>query len=183
MWGGVVGCGGGGNMEDESPGCGGLGWVGLGGVKEGKEGRVLGFPGVVAVTLVGIVSRLRNPAPSDSPSHPPSPAHARSYSHTHMFAPARADTRTQDLRVSITGGVHFDLVKRVMRDISRSGQGPEEIVQQVRGGRQGLERRGWRGGVGRGLRAASDYEGVTRRRSSGTRCPSCSGTHPTACPV
>ncbi|PNW74224.1 hypothetical protein CHLRE_13g590300v5 [Chlamydomonas reinhardtii] len=36
-----------------------------------------------------------------------------------------------DLRVSITGGVHFDLVKRVMRDISRSGQGPEEIVQQI----------------------------------------------------
>ncbi|MEW5317477.1 MAG: hypothetical protein WDW38_008769 [Sanguina aurantia] len=36
------------------------------------------------------------------------------------------------LRVSITGGVHFDLVKRVMRDISRSGQGPEEILQQVR---------------------------------------------------
>ncbi len=38
-----------------------------------------------------------------------------------------------DLRVSITGGVHFDLVKRVMRDIQRSGQGPEEIIQQVRG--------------------------------------------------
>jgi len=27
-----------------------------------------------------------------------------------------------DLRVSITGGVHFDLVKRVLRDINRSGQ-------------------------------------------------------------
>jgi hypothetical protein len=37
-----------------------------------------------------------------------------------------------DLRVSITGGVHFDLVKRVLRDINRSGQGPEEIIQQVR---------------------------------------------------
>lgn len=36
-----------------------------------------------------------------------------------------------DLRVSITGGVHFDLVKRVLRDISRSGQGPEEIIQQI----------------------------------------------------
>ncbi len=36
-----------------------------------------------------------------------------------------------DLRVSITGGVHFDLVKRVLRDISRSGQAPEEIIQQV----------------------------------------------------
>lgn len=29
------------------------------------------------------------------------------------------------------GGVHFDLVKRVLRDINRSGQGPEEIIQQV----------------------------------------------------
>ncbi len=37
-----------------------------------------------------------------------------------------------DLRVSVTGGVHFDLVKRVLRDISRSGQAPEEIIQQVR---------------------------------------------------
>mmetsp|Transcript_31945 Transcript_31945/g.71006 ORF Transcript_31945/g.71006 Transcript_31945/m.71006 type:complete len:691 (-) Transcript_31945:161-2233(-) len=36
-----------------------------------------------------------------------------------------------DLRVSITGGVHFDLVKRVMRDINRSGQGPEDIIQQI----------------------------------------------------
>lgn len=32
----------------------------------------------------------------------------------------------------LPGGVHFDLVKRVLRDISRSGQGPEEIIQQVR---------------------------------------------------
>jgi uridine kinase len=39
-----------------------------------------------------------------------------------------------DLRVSVTGGVHFDLIKRVLRDISRSGQGPDEIIQQVRGG-------------------------------------------------
>ena len=38
-----------------------------------------------------------------------------------------------DLRVSITGGVHFDLVKRVLRDINRSGQAPEEIIQQVGG--------------------------------------------------
>eukprot|EP00884_Botryococcus_braunii_P008179 jgi/Botrbrau1/17362/Bobra.0015s0103.1 len=36
-----------------------------------------------------------------------------------------------DLRVSITGGVHFDLVKRVLRDIDRSGQAPEEIIQQI----------------------------------------------------
>ena len=33
--------------------------------------------------------------------------------------------------MSITGGVHFDLVKRVLRDINRSGQAPEEIIQQV----------------------------------------------------
>lgn len=37
----------------------------------------------------------------------------------------------EDLRVSITGGVHFDLVKRVLRDINRSGQAPEEIIQQA----------------------------------------------------
>ncbi|XAR51260.1 Uridine kinase [Bertholletia excelsa] len=36
-----------------------------------------------------------------------------------------------DLRVSITGGVHFDLVKRVLRDIQRAGQEPEEIIQQI----------------------------------------------------
>jgi len=36
-----------------------------------------------------------------------------------------------DLRVSVTGGVHFDLVKRVLRDITRSGQHPEEIIQQI----------------------------------------------------
>lgn len=36
-----------------------------------------------------------------------------------------------DLRVSITGGVHFDLVKRVLRDVNRSGQGPDEIIQQI----------------------------------------------------
>lgn len=36
-----------------------------------------------------------------------------------------------DLRVSITGGVHFDLVKRVLRDIQRAGQEPEEIIHQV----------------------------------------------------
>lgn len=33
--------------------------------------------------------------------------------------------------MSVTGGVHFDLVKRVLRDIKRSGQAPEEIIQQV----------------------------------------------------
>lgn len=36
-----------------------------------------------------------------------------------------------DLRVSVTGGVHFDLVKRVFRDIQRVGQDPEEIIHQI----------------------------------------------------
>ncbi|ESR54098.1 Inorganic pyrophosphatase TTM1 [Citrus sinensis] len=36
-----------------------------------------------------------------------------------------------DLRVSVTGGVHFDLVKRVFRDIQRVGQEPEEIIHQI----------------------------------------------------
>ncbi|XP_060204876.1 inorganic pyrophosphatase TTM1 isoform X1 [Lycium barbarum] len=36
-----------------------------------------------------------------------------------------------DLRVCVTGGVHFDLVKRVLRDIQRAGQEPEEIIQQI----------------------------------------------------
>ncbi|CAN6447915.1 unnamed protein product [Victoria cruziana] len=36
-----------------------------------------------------------------------------------------------DLRVSITGGVHFDLVKRVLRDIQRASQEPEEIIHQI----------------------------------------------------
>ncbi len=33
--------------------------------------------------------------------------------------------------MSVRGGVHFDLVKRVLRDINRSGQEPEEIIQQI----------------------------------------------------
>lgn len=36
-----------------------------------------------------------------------------------------------DLRVSVTGGVHFDLVKKVLRDIQRAGQEPEEIIHQI----------------------------------------------------
>ncbi|XP_051148762.1 inorganic pyrophosphatase TTM2-like [Andrographis paniculata] len=36
-----------------------------------------------------------------------------------------------DLRVSVTGGVHFDLVKRVLRDIQRAGQEPQEIIHQI----------------------------------------------------
>jgi uridine kinase len=36
-----------------------------------------------------------------------------------------------DLRVSIRGGVHLDLVKRVLRDVQRSGQEPEAIINQI----------------------------------------------------
>ncbi|XP_054808274.1 inorganic pyrophosphatase TTM2-like [Prosopis cineraria] len=36
-----------------------------------------------------------------------------------------------DLRISVTGGVHFDLVKRVIRDIQRAGQQPGEIIHQI----------------------------------------------------
>ncbi|KAI4357922.1 hypothetical protein L6164_001838 [Bauhinia variegata] len=36
-----------------------------------------------------------------------------------------------DLRVSVRGGVHLDLVKRVIRDIQRAGQEPEEIISQI----------------------------------------------------
>mmetsp|Transcript_11150 Transcript_11150/g.33431 ORF Transcript_11150/g.33431 Transcript_11150/m.33431 type:complete len:669 (+) Transcript_11150:244-2250(+) len=36
-----------------------------------------------------------------------------------------------DLRVSIQGGVHFDLVKRVLRDVNRSAQQPDEIIDQI----------------------------------------------------
>ncbi|KAL9680858.1 hypothetical protein QQ045_012638 [Rhodiola kirilowii] len=36
-----------------------------------------------------------------------------------------------DLRISVTGGVHFDLVKRVLRDIQRASQQPEEIIHQI----------------------------------------------------
>ena len=60
-------------------------------------------------------------------------------------APPLVPAPQLDLRVSITGGVHFDLVKRVLRDINRSGQAPEEIIQQVGGGRVR-----WGGGAGRG---------------------------------
>ncbi|XP_051146145.1 inorganic pyrophosphatase TTM2-like [Andrographis paniculata] len=36
-----------------------------------------------------------------------------------------------DLRVSVTGGIHFDLIKRVLRDVNRAGQQPEEIIHQI----------------------------------------------------
>ena len=36
-----------------------------------------------------------------------------------------------DLRVAIKGGVHLDLLKRVLRDVTRSGQAPEDIIQQI----------------------------------------------------
>ncbi|MCO5593328.1 hypothetical protein L7F22_047338 [Adiantum nelumboides] len=36
-----------------------------------------------------------------------------------------------DLRVAVRGGVHFDLLKRVLRDVNRAGQDPEEIIHQI----------------------------------------------------
>lgn len=36
-----------------------------------------------------------------------------------------------DLRISVTGGIHFDLVKRVIRDVQRAGQQPAEIIHQI----------------------------------------------------
>jgi len=36
-----------------------------------------------------------------------------------------------DLRIAITGGVHKDLVKRVLRDVTRTKQSPREIIQQI----------------------------------------------------
>ncbi|CAN1297731.1 Inorganic pyrophosphatase TTM2 [Linum perenne] len=36
-----------------------------------------------------------------------------------------------DLGISVRGGIHFDLVKRVLRDIQRAGQEPEEIIHQI----------------------------------------------------
>jgi uridine kinase len=35
------------------------------------------------------------------------------------------------LTVSVSGGVHYDLVKRVMRDVKRTGQEPKDIMDQV----------------------------------------------------
>lgn len=34
-------------------------------------------------------------------------------------------------QISVSGGVHFDLVKRIMRDIQRTGQEPQEALQQI----------------------------------------------------
>ncbi|EGG18413.1 adenylate cyclase domain-containing protein [Cavenderia fasciculata] len=36
-----------------------------------------------------------------------------------------------DLRISISGGVHFDLIKRIFRDVHRTGQQPHESLQQI----------------------------------------------------
>jgi len=36
-----------------------------------------------------------------------------------------------DFKISISGGVHFDLVKRILRDIQRTGQKPQEVMQQI----------------------------------------------------
>ncbi len=34
-------------------------------------------------------------------------------------------------QISVSGGVHFDLVKRILRDIQRTGQQPQEVMQQI----------------------------------------------------
>ncbi|KAL6043229.1 Uridine-cytidine kinase C [Balamuthia mandrillaris] len=36
-----------------------------------------------------------------------------------------------DLSISISGGVHNDLIKRIFRDIQRTGQEPHETIQQI----------------------------------------------------
>jgi len=36
-----------------------------------------------------------------------------------------------DLAISVSGGVHFDLIKRIFRDIQRTGQEPREVIQQI----------------------------------------------------
>eukprot|EP00297_Palpitomonas_bilix_P023738 CAMPEP_0113903856 /NCGR_PEP_ID=MMETSP0780_2-20120614/22833_1 /TAXON_ID=652834 /ORGANISM="Palpitomonas bilix" /LENGTH=607 /DNA_ID=CAMNT_0000897209 /DNA_START=13 /DNA_END=1836 /DNA_ORIENTATION=- /assembly_acc=CAM_ASM_000599 len=36
-----------------------------------------------------------------------------------------------DISVSISGGVHFDLIKRIIRDIERAGQTPSDCLQQI----------------------------------------------------
>lgn len=46
-----------------------------------------------------------------------------------LSSPLRGCT---DLRVAVVGGVHRDLLKRVLRDVTRSGQNPAEIVAQAR---------------------------------------------------
>lgn len=48
-----------------------------------------------------------------------------------IYALSEKLRRLLDLRVSVTGGVHLDLVKRVIRDIQRAGQEPEEIIHQI----------------------------------------------------
>lgn len=35
------------------------------------------------------------------------------------------------LSVAVTGGVHFDLIKRIQRDVARCGQTPQEILGQI----------------------------------------------------
>eukprot|EP00698_Gefionella_okellyi_P020421 TRINITY_DN639_c0_g1_i1.p1 TRINITY_DN639_c0_g1~~TRINITY_DN639_c0_g1_i1.p1 ORF type:complete len:369 (+),score=92.55 TRINITY_DN639_c0_g1_i1:224-1330(+) len=36
-----------------------------------------------------------------------------------------------DLRISVSGGVHNDLIKRIMRDINRTGQDPHQAISQI----------------------------------------------------
>eukprot|EP00761_Pharyngomonas_kirbyi_P011970 gb/GECH01011996.1/.p1 GENE.gb/GECH01011996.1/~~gb/GECH01011996.1/.p1 ORF type:complete len:422 (+),score=71.77 gb/GECH01011996.1/:1-1266(+) len=36
-----------------------------------------------------------------------------------------------DLKISVSGGIHFDLIKRIFRDIQRTGQQPKECMAQI----------------------------------------------------
>eukprot|EP01156_Anaeramoeba_ignava_P022157 Anaeramoba_ignava/c20294_g2_i2.p1 GENE.c20294_g2_i2~~c20294_g2_i2.p1 ORF type:complete len:284 (-),score=83.73 c20294_g2_i2:129-980(-) len=36
-----------------------------------------------------------------------------------------------DLTISATGGIHYDLIKRIRRDITRTGQSPQETLEQI----------------------------------------------------
>lgn len=36
-----------------------------------------------------------------------------------------------DLKISVQGGVHFDLIKRIVRDTNRTGQEPKDSIRQI----------------------------------------------------
>jgi len=36
-----------------------------------------------------------------------------------------------DITISVSGGIHFDIVKRMLRDIIRVGQNPSELINQI----------------------------------------------------
>ena len=48
-----------------------------------------------------------------------------------IYALAPAVRPLLDISVSVSGGVHFDLIKRIQRDMGRTEQSPREIIQQI----------------------------------------------------